>query len=429
MMKRAILVAALCLWPLAHSTAQTVIRMWTFLDPAKNTGRELALRSMIESFERANSGVHIRVEPQIFSELMPKFLAGHATGTAPDLIWTNTEQMGALVQSGAAADLEKLIVQTLPKGAAEDFFVRAGWDAGLVEGRRYALPLFHATTSIFYRKDLLTTAGIDPASLRTWDDIAAAAQRLTAAPGPDGRVAVWGFGTPLSTERTGGTTALTTMLWSAGPVWDEGCRPHYATPAGERAVLWHVDMIRARRAMPRESVAYHVDDVADQFVAGRYAMAVMPFARLDQVRAQAPWDGKANLGVLPWPDWTAGRAGPQQVQGWWAAVWARSRNAPEAAAFLAHMISAESVRLWSTQGGQVPTRLSVWNEPAFADASFEPVRAVVEGWRRWSFLVPVGCNTARFDADWNQATQRVLAGATPATALAEAERAFAARQR
>jgi len=407
--------------------AQTTVTMWTFLDPAKNTGREVALRGMIESFEKANPGIKVKVEPQVFSELMAKFLAAHNTGGAPDIIWTNTENMGAFVKSGAAADLGPLFLSKWSKEEDADFFVRAGWDAGMKDGKRYAVPLFHATTSLFYRKDLLQQAGIDPASLKTWAQVAEAAKKLTVDRDNDGRVDVWGFGTPLSTERTGGTTAFTAMMTAAGPVW-ENCKAQYSNEGGVRSVQYHVDMINLHKALPREAIANHVDDIADQFIAGRYAIAVMPFARFGQVQAQAKWD-KATLAVLPWPNWVADKPGPQQVQGWWAGVWSKSRRINEAGKFLEHMIGKDAVRAWSTTGGQVPTRLSIWNEAEFRDAKYDYLREVVDGWKAWSFLVPTECNTARFDADWNQAVQRVVVGGvSPKDAMLEAERSFAARQ-
>ena len=427
--RRAVLGGGLGLFAAAAVPARAqnpvTVTMWTFLDPSRNTGREVALRQMIESFERANPGIKVRVEPQVFSELMAKFLAGHTTGSACDIIWVNTENMGALTKSGAGADLEAAFLKNWTPAQKNDFFVKAGWDAGLVGARRYAVPLFHATTSIAFRRDLFAAQNIDPASIKTWDQLAEAAKKLTVT--KDGRVDVWGFGTPLSTERTGGTTAFTAMMLGGGPVWD-GCKPLYAKENGQKSVQWHVDLIAKHNAMPREVVSNNADDITDQFTGGRYAMAVIPFARYEIIAKNARWGGQ-NLGILPWPNWTSDKPGPQQVQGWWAGIWSRSRRIPEAAKFLEHLISPDSVRLWTRLGGQVPTRGSVWNEPEFQDQKYAFMRNVVEGWRAWSFLVPLECNTGRFDADWNQATQRVLVGGMPLDrALKEAERAFTDRQ-
>ena len=423
---RLLLGAFVVVFPLS-AMAQTVVTMWSFLDPAKTTGREVALRGMIDSFEKANPGIKIKVEPQVFSELMAKFLAGHNTGSAPDIIWVNTENMGALAKSGAAADLDALFLNKWTKEQDADFFVRAGWDAPMSNGKRLAVPLFHATTSLFYRKDQFREAGIDPASIRTWDQLVEAAKKLTRDVDKDGRVDIWGFGTPLSTERTGGTTAFTSMLVAGGKVW-ENCKPNYASDNGIRAVQLHVDMINKFNVMPKEAITNHADDIVDQFIAGRYAIATLPFARYSQVQAQAKWGGD-NLGVLPWPAWTADKIGPQQVQGWWAAVWSKSKRTKEAGAFLEWMINQDSVRAWTITGGQMPTRMSVWKDPVLRAPKYDYMKAVIEGWSANSFLVPTDCNISRFDADWNQAVQRVVVGGkTPKEAMQEAEKSFLSRQ-
>ena len=75
------------------------------------------------------------------------------------------------------------------------------------------------------------------------------------------------------------------------------------------------------------------------------------------------------------------------------------------------------------------TRKSIWNEPAMREPKYEYMKAVIDGWSANSFLVPTECNTARFDADWNQAVQRVIVGGkTPKEAMQEAEKSFLSRQ-
>ena len=65
-----------------------------------------------------------------------------------------------------------------------------------------------------------------------------------------------------------------------------------------------------------------------------------------------------------------------------------------------------------------------------ASPKFDYMQAVVDGWSKPSFLVPTECNTARFDADWNQAVQRVIVGGkTPKEAMQEAEKTFLSRQK
>ena len=410
--------------------AQTV-RVWTFLDPSKNTGRDIALKQLIEKFEATNPGIKIKVESQIFSELGSKFLLGHRTGTAPDVTFINIENIGALVKAGALSDLQKSVVDKWPAGQDADFFMRAGWDAAKSGGGRYAMPLFAGTPTIFYRKDLFKQAGIDPASIKTWDALTQAALKLTKDTNGDGTPDVWGFMTPLSPERTGGTTAVVPMIQGAKQaLWDGAtCKPNYNTEAGQRALQMHADWINVHKVMTREALAANSDDVMEQFTAGRFAMAVGPLARFANTEKAATWNGAENLGVLPWPTWDGASTGPQSVTGWYLGVWKNSKSLDAAAKFVDAMVSEEGVRIWSTTGGQVPIRSSVFKDPEFQKAKYEYVRQMQRAWTKWSVIAPTNCNMARFDADLNSAVQRVvLKQADPAKALVEAEKKFTDRQ-
>ncbi len=430
-MKRLLGTAALAVIMAAGpALAETTVTFWSFLDPNKTSPREVALKKIIENFEAKNPGIKIKVEPQVFSELGVKFILGHNTGTAPDTVFINTSAMGAIIQAGAAADLEAAFIGAWPQAEKDDFYITAGWDAALLDGKRYAVPMFHAGEVIFYRKDLLAAAGIDPASLTSWDAVTEAAKKLTKDANGDGRPEVWGFGTPLATDKLGGTTALGTMIVDGnGRAWDgEKCVAEYANEGGVRAIQLHADWIKAHKVMPEDTLVTNTDDLTDQFNAGRYAMIVGAFARYSNIQASATW-GKDQLGVLPWPSWDGKQSGPARVAGWWVGAWSKSPRAKEAALWIEHLINPESVRLWSTTGGQIPTRLSIWQSDELQKPQFDYLRALVGNWKVASYVLPTNCNTSRFDGDLNAAVQRVVVdGADPMASLKEAEAAFKERQ-
>jgi multiple sugar transport system substrate-binding protein len=405
------------------------VTLWTFLDPAKTSGRDKALKELITGFEAANPGDRIKVESQVFSELGPKFMMAHQTGGAPDVVFINIENLGALVKSGAALDLQKAMVAKWPAGADADFYMRAAWDAAKSDDARYAVPLFPGTTTLFYRKDLFAAEGIDPATLKTWDDLTAAARKLTKDTNGDGTPDLWGLSTPLSAERTGGVTAMIPMIQAAqADIWPE-CKPAYDTEAGRRALQTHVDWIKKDKILSQEALAANSDDIMEQFVAGRAAMAVGPFARFETTAKNATWDGAANLGILPWPTWDGKSTGPQAVTGWFLAASADSSHQDAAVRFIDYMISPEAVRVWSGTGGQVPTRTSVFADAKFQEPQYEYMRVMQKAWSTWSVVAPTACNNSRIDADLNTAIQRVVLGSmTPSDALTAAEGSSRSRQ-
>ena len=123
----AIAIAALAIWDGGAALAQTTVTMWTFLNPTRTSPREVALRQMIENYERANPNIRIRVEPQDFAQMPTRFFLGHRTGQNPDIVWIDAKNLGGLIQSGAAADLNQAVVRNWSQADRDDFFVRAGW--------------------------------------------------------------------------------------------------------------------------------------------------------------------------------------------------------------------------------------------------------------------------------------------------------------
>ena len=147
---------------------------------------------------------------------------------------------------------------------------------------------------IYYRKDLFKQAGIDPASIKTWDQLRDAAKKLTVV--KDGRTETWGLGVPLAPIKTESTPMLIGMLDGPQPVFN-GCKANYATDAGVKALTYTASLIDDAKVTPKEALVNNVDDVTDQFVAGRYAMAISSNLRFSVIAKNAKFGGD-NVGIL-----------------------------------------------------------------------------------------------------------------------------------
>jgi multiple sugar transport system substrate-binding protein len=422
-----ILFALATMLVVSFALAQTRITMWTFLDPSKANPapREVALKQMLDEFHADNPDVQVVVEPQDFAIMPTKFFLGHQTGQNPDVVWIDHQNLGGLLQSEAGANLNELLLNSWPAGASDDFYVQAGWMAGVdAAGVHRAVPLIHGTTSLYYRKDLFAEHGIDPASIRTWDDLIDVAKRLTLDTDGDGRIDVWGLGIPLKSEKTEVTPGYTAFVASTDATFDlDTCSPAFVNDAGVRALNLDADFVRLHRVTPTEAFVQNVDDITEQFTAGRYAIAVASALRFTGMQAVASFGGE-NLGLLPWPAWTSEEyPGPTVVNGWFAAVWEDSPNPEAAARWLEFMVSPRAVELWSTVGGQVPLRSSVMAQPVFNEPANAHMQVLRSSWGSNSFLLPTSCNVRTLQADWNTAVQEVVqGGADPLRALEGAAR-------
>ena len=411
----------------APALAQTTITMWSFLDPSRPGGREQALKTIIESYERANPDVRIKVEPQVWTTLGEKFALGHNAGNAPDIGWVNMESMGLVLQANAAADLGPLVTSRWSAERRKDYVLPAGLDAMTTGGKLHALPIMHAGWVLRYRKDQLQQAGLAAADLRTWEGMTAAARKLTRT-GVPGQPDMWGIGLGLSQDRASASPAFLATI-GAGPIFDGQCNARIAGAAAERAVRMQADWILTDRVTPREALALTSDDAIDQFAAGRYAMQVIANSRFEQIqRTASGWD-RDNLGIAPIPSGSPDRPGPALVSGWFAVAWAKSPRVAAAARFIDHMTAPEAMALWNLPGGQVPMLHSVAARPEMGQAQFQHLRETAAIWSAGGTFMPAACNWTRTLSDFNLATQQVVLGQRSlADAVRGIERATQERQ-
>lgn len=135
-------------------------------------------------------------------------------------------------------------------------------DLARIDGALYGLPRNLDVKLLYYRTDLFAEAGLTVP--QTWDALAAAARRLTRAPG------LYGFAFPgRESGLFGHFFELHAM--AGGRLFDEGMRPGVEGEAGRWALGLLVDLYR-RGAAPPETPEWHYDEVASCFRSGRAAM-------------------------------------------------------------------------------------------------------------------------------------------------------------
>ena len=408
--------------------AQTDITMWTFLDPKGRGGREQALASIIEKFERANPGLHVKVEPQVPSTMAEKFALAHGSRNAPDIAWVNPEAMAPVFDSGAAADLDPILVRDWPAARKADYMSAKILDVAVVNGKRLAMPIMPNTWVLMYRKDLLRQAGLTPENLRTWDGVTAAAKKLTRT-GVAGQQDIWGIGLGISQDRFSATPAVLAAVGAQGKLFDDQCHPKLATPEIARAVQMEAGWIAADRVTPREAVSLSSDDAIDQFASGRYAMEVINISRFEQIqRTAAGWNAD-ELGVAAIPGQSADRPGPAFISGWFAVAWSGSPRLKEAAKFIDALTAPDAMAMWANPGGQVPILKSTAATPEMQAPRFAHLRFAAAMLGDSGLSVSTTCNWYRTMADFNLAAQQVVLGQQSALdALKIAERATQDRQ-
>lgn len=118
-----------------------------------------AYRASLAEFEQANPDIDVRITVVPWSSYQQKLRLDVAGGTADDLFWTNLYEdyadAGRVIDIGAALGPEAV----------------TAWDPSAVaqytrDGKLWAVPQFvDAGTAVYYNRDLLAAAHVDPAEL------------------------------------------------------------------------------------------------------------------------------------------------------------------------------------------------------------------------------------------------------------------------
>lgn len=407
-----------------QGTAVKTVRMWTFLNPQNATsGRNLALKKIIDRFEQDNPTIKIVVEPQQWDVMTQKFIAAHQAGDAPDIQWALIDMLGEVLDSNAFADLESLFLDDWSPDQVADV-KDAYWEMGARGGKHYQVALSRNYFGIMYRADLFREKGIK-VPFDSIDDLIAAAQLLT---GTDARTGMqrYGLGMAFSRDKADPPLATALMIAKQGSIFDSEGKAAWASPAGVEAFAKMIGMVKTQKISPASSISKTAEDLYQEFVAGQYAMITAAGVRVPTVRSQIKIADPKDVEFMLVPGPEGKRYSPTPIAGWAVGVWSKSKVKKEAGKFLEYLISPYADELWVKDGGQVPVRKSTANnmKDFFSDPSNAYLLVMSKGFSEAGWAQPTDFPIGGWRSDLNASAQEILSGKSIETALAYSAQAF-----
>ncbi len=408
----------------SSAIAETKITMWTFLDPTKTSGREVTLKSIIDSFEAENPDINVVVEPQAWDTLTAKFMAAHVSGNAPDLIWVNSEDMGGVLGAQALEPFENMFLKDWTAEDLEDVADRF-WEYGSKDGLHYQMGFSRNYVGVLYRKDLLAEAGYT-VPFKNWDEFRQAAKDLTVDQDAITGIKRYGFGTPLTTVKSNPIVISNMLLKEYGTLFHEDGTANWANETGLKAVELLVAMMKEDGSLPMTCLTTNIDDLCTDFAAGKYAMITGPSVRIQTIKSNCVFDPE-TIGIMAYPSDEEGVPSPAAITGWCVGVWSGSSNKEAAGDFLEYMFRPESDQMWVSVGGQVPMRKSTI--AALGDVMQQPgnlyVAESADCLLNAAWANPTDYSVTAWRDDHAQVMQDVLVdGMDPMKALEKAEQTF-----
>lgn len=280
-------------------------------------------------------------------------------------------------------DLVDMDVIWVPKFASrgwvrplDDFFtpeMQEKFLAGPLDGSRYKGKIYRVPHQadgglLYYRKDLLSAAGIEPP--RTWKELVAAAKKLQSPPER------WGF-VFQGKQYEGLVCVFLELLWgNGGDVIDGQGRVVLDSPQAVEALRWLVDAVRKDKISPEGSLTFEEEEARRLFQDGRAVfMRNWPYAwELAQQEGSAV---KGKVGMVPMVG-SQGR-NASTLGGWGFGISSFSKHPEQAWKFIQFFDTHESQKAAYLMGGILPTRKSVFDDPEILKASpqIKDLRAVL----------------------------------------------------
>ncbi|MEV3981190.1 extracellular solute-binding protein [Nonomuraea sp. NPDC049758] len=313
-------------------------------DPADTTMREL-----VKEFTAANPSIKMQLEVAPYVKFFERLRTQIAGGQAPQ-VWLSD---GVLVQEfaarGALADLSDR-VKTV--NAADFSGIELNRDA---QGRVFGFPQGAQTPVLFYNKKLFAEAKVaEPTAEWTYDDLAAAAKKLTKDANGDGKPDTYGF----RAYSPGFTESWWPIVKAFGGdvVGDGGRKVVVDSPQSTAALDWML------RAMGKDGFApdYVTTEAMGKgvvhtlFATGRVAMSYGIYARtLPAVSAGI------DFGVAPMPKGPAGRGNVAIVNSWVVGKGASPAQADAAWKWITFFSGEGPQRKWAELGEAIPINKKV----------------------------------------------------------------------
>ncbi|MCB1499877.1 MAG: sugar ABC transporter substrate-binding protein [Bauldia sp.] len=161
--------------PVAAHAEDIVLKFWD--NQQTESGLSQYQQEAVKSFEAANPGIKVEVTTIPYPEYQQRLLTAVQGGNAPDVSTVDQIWVAAFAAAGAIDPLDDLAKGA---GITADTFFPGAWASANYDGKLWGIPFnVDVWQFSFYNDDLLKAAGVDPASIATFEGLKAAGEKLT----------------------------------------------------------------------------------------------------------------------------------------------------------------------------------------------------------------------------------------------------------
>lgn len=352
---------------------------------------------LVDEFKAAYPDVELEASYMVNSELKKNMQINMLAGNLPDVLVFDSPDFATFAANGYFLDITEYMNEW---GEIGNFY-EGPLNSVTYDGKIYGLPWYSNNLAIYYNKEMLEKAGVEPPT--TWEEVEAAAAKLT-------KGGVYGFGMALPKSEVA-TFQYIPWLYSAG-----GDMSDLSSAAATEALTFVSGLVE-KGYMSKEVVNWAHGDLEKAFLGKKVAMIEFGSWGLSSLKsAEFEW------GVVPMPAKDANGKSITVIGGYDVGISKDCKNLDAALAFLKFIGSKEQGAAYAEAVGCIPVRGDVeektfWEEEPmkiFADSMPNAVSRVNPFWPDLS-------------ANVQTAIQKAVTGEkTPTEALNEAHEKNAA---
>jgi ABC-type glycerol-3-phosphate transport system substrate-binding protein len=336
-----------------NAGGQTTITYWDFIDPTQDNPRSVALKKNIDNFESLNPDIKVNLEVVGSADMLARLPQAAAAGSLPDVVKIYQPWVPQMLDAGVYQSLEPYV------GDIDQDDWLQPWDATVFDGEKMVMPYEYRADVLIYNQAVFDELGINVP--QTWDEIVEAAKIASAA-------GYTGFGSGFSTSDNASIIANffdSAMIQTGQEISDTDGNLVYDTAEGESFFDLFRSLIDAD-VLGASVVDGQYTTVFDGLQNGTVAMGVVGTHRVVNLQS-----GNSDIAWAPLPGPTSDNHATAAT-GWTLGIGASSDKGDAAWKFIDYMTSVEGQTIMA-EGGEVPSRLSAYDDAFFADESAQIV--------------------------------------------------------
>jgi multiple sugar transport system substrate-binding protein len=277
-----------------------------------------------------------------------------AKDTTYDIIAADIPWAPEFASAGFLMPLDKYVTPDVRKN-----FFEGSLQGATFKDKLYGLPWYQSLGVLFYRKDILDKAGLQPP--KTFDEMTDMAAKLQTADM---------YGYVFAGFKNEGLSAMwLELLWGfGGEYWDASSgKVLVNSPEAEASLQWMVDVIYNKKVTPDKIITFKGPDLQATFAQGNavfaraFATAISDFEKPES-KVKGKWGAVPMLSA-------AGKPRSGSLGNWNLSISANSKNPDAAWKFIEYLTSLEAQKTMALNEGVLPSLQAAYNEPEIKTAN------------------------------------------------------------